>query len=74
MRNYIIVWGKVKNNQRKVVIKHDWVFLRLGSGKPPATVILDGKKLSEDEDDEDGQFVVEEVAAPPLDIPEIEVV
>lgn len=45
---------------------------RLGSGKPPATVILDGKKLSEDEDDEDGQFVVEEAAAPPLDIPEIE--
>uniref|UniRef100_A0A673LSF8 TRAF3-interacting protein 1 n=1 Tax=Sinocyclocheilus rhinocerous TaxID=307959 RepID=A0A673LSF8_9TELE len=47
-------------------------FLRLGSGKTPATVILDGKKLSEDEDDEDGQFVVEEAAAPPPDIPEIE--
>ncbi|KTF85141.1 hypothetical protein cypCar_00020404 [Cyprinus carpio] len=45
---------------------------RLGSGKTPATVILDGKKLSEDEDDEDGQFVVEEAAAPPPDIPEIE--
>uniref|UniRef100_A0A671MZJ2 TRAF3-interacting protein 1 n=1 Tax=Sinocyclocheilus anshuiensis TaxID=1608454 RepID=A0A671MZJ2_9TELE len=45
---------------------------RLGSGKTPATIILDGKKLSEDEDDEDGQFVVEEAAAPPPDIPEIE--
>uniref|UniRef100_A0A672Q7F9 TRAF3-interacting protein 1 n=1 Tax=Sinocyclocheilus grahami TaxID=75366 RepID=A0A672Q7F9_SINGR len=45
---------------------------RLGSGKTPATVILDGKKLSEDDDDEDGQFVVEEAAAPPPDIPEIE--
>ncbi|XP_050975002.1 TRAF3-interacting protein 1 isoform X3 [Labeo rohita] len=45
---------------------------RLGSGKTPATVILDGKKLSEDEDDEDGQFVVEEAAVPPPDIPEIE--
>ncbi|XP_073702344.1 TRAF3-interacting protein 1 [Garra rufa] len=45
---------------------------RLGSGKTPATVILDGKKLSEDEDDEDGQFVVEEAAVPQPDIPEIE--
>uniref|UniRef100_A0A673LWL2 TRAF3-interacting protein 1-like n=1 Tax=Sinocyclocheilus rhinocerous TaxID=307959 RepID=A0A673LWL2_9TELE len=43
----------------------------LGSGKTPATVILDGKKLSEDEDDEDVQFVVE-AAAPPPDIPEVE--
>lgn len=49
-------------------------FLRLGSGKTPATVILDGKKFSEDEDDEDGQFVVEETAPPPSDIPEMEVV
>ncbi|KAL1267474.1 hypothetical protein QQF64_032837 [Cirrhinus molitorella] len=45
---------------------------RLGSGKTPATVILDGKKLSEDEEDEDGQFVVEEAAPPPPDILEIE--
>ncbi|ROJ94865.1 TRAF3-interacting protein 1 [Anabarilius grahami] len=45
---------------------------RLGSGKTPATVILDGKKFSEDEDDEDGQFVVEETAPPPSDIPEME--
>ncbi|XP_016346779.1 TRAF3-interacting protein 1-like isoform X1 [Sinocyclocheilus anshuiensis] len=45
---------------------------RLGSGKTLATVILDGKKLSEDEDDEDGLFVVEEAAAPPPDIPEVE--
>uniref|UniRef100_A0A9J8D8U5 TRAF3-interacting protein 1 n=1 Tax=Cyprinus carpio carpio TaxID=630221 RepID=A0A9J8D8U5_CYPCA len=45
---------------------------RLGSGKTPATVILDGKRLSEDEDDEDGQFVVEEAAAPPPDIHEVE--
>ncbi|XP_052004083.1 TRAF3-interacting protein 1 [Xyrauchen texanus] len=44
---------------------------RLGSGKPPAVVIMDGKKLSEDEDDEDGQFVVE-AAPPPVAIPEIE--
>ncbi|XP_051998175.1 TRAF3-interacting protein 1-like isoform X2 [Xyrauchen texanus] len=45
---------------------------RLGSGKPPAAVIMDGKKLSEEEDDEDGQFVVEEVAPPPADVREIE--
>ncbi|XP_048050514.1 TRAF3-interacting protein 1 isoform X2 [Megalobrama amblycephala] len=45
---------------------------RLGSGKTTATVILDGKKFSEDEDDEDGQFVVEETAPPPSDIPEME--
>ncbi|XP_059356535.1 TRAF3-interacting protein 1 isoform X2 [Carassius carassius] len=45
---------------------------RLGSGKTPATVILDGKRFSEDEDDEEGQFVVEEAAAPPPDIPEVE--
>ncbi|XP_068079449.1 TRAF3-interacting protein 1 isoform X6 [Danio rerio] len=45
---------------------------RLGSGKTPASVILDGKKLSEDEDDEDGQFVVEEAAPPPSDVPEVE--
>ncbi|XP_051565173.1 TRAF3-interacting protein 1-like isoform X2 [Myxocyprinus asiaticus] len=45
---------------------------RLGSGKPSAAVIMDGKKLSEDEDDEDGQFVVEDVAPPPADIHEIE--
>ncbi|XP_016149029.1 TRAF3-interacting protein 1 isoform X1 [Sinocyclocheilus grahami] len=45
---------------------------RLGSGKTLATVILDGKKLSEDEDDEDGLFEVEEAAAPPPDILEVE--
>ncbi|KAK7154535.1 hypothetical protein R3I94_007760 [Phoxinus phoxinus] len=45
---------------------------RLGSGKTPATVILDDKKLSEDEEDEDGHFVVEEAVLPPSDIPDIE--
>lgn len=45
---------------------------RLGSGKTPATVILDDKKLSEDEDDEDGHFVVEEAVPSPAGIPEME--
>ncbi|XP_065108331.1 TRAF3-interacting protein 1 isoform X2 [Paramisgurnus dabryanus] len=45
---------------------------RQGSGKPLPAVIMDGKKLSEDEDDEDGQFVVEEAALPPTDIPEMQ--
>lgn len=45
---------------------------RQGSGKPLPAVIMDGRKLSEDEDDEDGQFVVEEAALPPTDIPEMQ--
>ncbi|XP_077073201.1 TRAF3-interacting protein 1 [Siphateles boraxobius] len=45
---------------------------RQGSGKTPATVILDDKKLSEDEDDEDGHFVVEEAVPTLPDIPEME--
>ncbi|XP_058248348.1 TRAF3-interacting protein 1 isoform X4 [Hemibagrus wyckioides] len=45
---------------------------RLGSAKPPSAVIVDSKKLSEDEDDEDGQFVVEEADPLPTDMPEIE--
>lgn len=35
---------------------------------------MDGKKLSEDEDDKDGQFVVEEAGPLPLDMPELEMV
>lgn len=35
---------------------------------------MDGKKLSEDEDDEDEQFLVEEAVPPPSDVPEMEVV
>ncbi|KAI5107347.1 TRAF3-interacting protein 1, partial [Silurus meridionalis] len=46
---------------------------RLGSAKPPSAVIMDGKKLSEDEDDEDGQFVVEEAGPLPPDMPELEI-
>ncbi|XP_035250351.1 TRAF3-interacting protein 1 isoform X2 [Anguilla anguilla] len=42
---------------------------RLASSKPPAAVIVDGKKLSEDED-EDEQFVVEDARPPPM--PELE--
>nr|XP_043874991.1 TRAF3-interacting protein 1 isoform X3 [Solea senegalensis] len=42
---------------------------RLSSAKPPAPVIIDGKKLSEDEDE---QFLVEEAAAPPSEAPEME--
>ncbi|XP_053090328.1 TRAF3-interacting protein 1 isoform X2 [Pangasianodon hypophthalmus] len=45
---------------------------RLASAKPPSAVIMDGKKHSEDEDDEDGQFVVEEAGPLPLDMPELE--
>ncbi|XP_053483321.1 TRAF3-interacting protein 1 isoform X2 [Ictalurus furcatus] len=45
---------------------------RLGSAKPPSAVIVDGKKLSEDEDDEDGQFIVEEAGPLPPDMPELE--
>ncbi|XP_072541714.1 TRAF3-interacting protein 1 isoform X2 [Salminus brasiliensis] len=46
---------------------------RLGSAKPPSAVIMEGKKLSEDEEDEDGQFVVEEAVPPPIDMPELQV-
>ncbi|KAM6934855.1 TRAF3-interacting protein 1 [Xenentodon cancila] len=42
---------------------------RLSSAKPSAPVIMDGKKLS---DDEDEQFVVEEAVPPPSDAPEID--
>lgn len=47
---------------------------RLSSAKPSAPVIMDGKRLSEDEDDEDEQFLVEEAVPPPSDAPEMEVV
>ncbi|XP_041663283.1 TRAF3-interacting protein 1 isoform X2 [Cheilinus undulatus] len=46
---------------------------RLSSAKPSAPVIMDGKRLSEDEDDEDEQFVVEEAAPLPSDAPEMDV-
>ncbi|XP_070832590.1 TRAF3-interacting protein 1 isoform X1 [Chaetodon trifascialis] len=46
---------------------------RLSSAKPSAPVIMDGKRLSEDEEDEDEQFVVEEAAPPSLDAAEMEV-
>ena len=35
---------------------------------------MDGKRLSEDEEDEDEQFVVEEAVPPPSDAPELEMV
>uniref|UniRef100_A0A3Q3VZ94 TRAF3-interacting protein 1 n=1 Tax=Mola mola TaxID=94237 RepID=A0A3Q3VZ94_MOLML len=46
---------------------------RLSSAKATAPVIMDGKRLSEDEEDEDEQFVVEEAVPPPLDAPEMDV-
>uniref|UniRef100_UPI0037E8294D TRAF3-interacting protein 1 isoform X2 n=1 Tax=Semicossyphus pulcher TaxID=241346 RepID=UPI0037E8294D len=46
---------------------------RLSSAKPPAPVIMDGKRLSEDEEDEDEQFVVEEAAPLAADAPAMEV-
>nr|XP_046260333.1 TRAF3-interacting protein 1 isoform X4 [Scatophagus argus] len=45
---------------------------RLSSAKPPAPVIMDGKRLSEDEEDVDEQFVVEEAVPPPADAPAME--
>lgn len=48
-----------------------FVSLRLSSAKTSAPVILDGKKLPGDEEDEDEQFLVEEAAPLPLDVPEI---
>lgn len=47
---------------------------RLGSANPSPVVIVDGKKLSEDEDDDDGQFVVEEAGPLSADMPELEMV
>uniref|UniRef100_A0A3Q3B6L7 TRAF3-interacting protein 1 n=1 Tax=Kryptolebias marmoratus TaxID=37003 RepID=A0A3Q3B6L7_KRYMA len=44
---------------------------RLSSAKASAPVILDGKKLSGDEEDEDGQFLVVESVPALLDAPEI---
>ncbi|XP_068566624.1 TRAF3-interacting protein 1 isoform X2 [Cebidichthys violaceus] len=46
---------------------------RLSSTKPSAPVIMDGKMLSEDEEDGDEQFLVEEAVPPPSDAPEVEV-
>ncbi|KAM6978539.1 TRAF3-interacting protein 1 [Tautogolabrus adspersus] len=46
---------------------------RLSSAKPPAPVIIDGKRLSDDDEDEDEQFVVEEAAPLLSDAPEMEV-
>ncbi|XP_062259122.1 TRAF3-interacting protein 1 isoform X2 [Platichthys flesus] len=46
---------------------------RLSSAKPSAPVIMDGKKLSEDEEDEDEQFVVEEVVPRLSHAPELNV-
>ncbi|KAK2839539.1 hypothetical protein Q5P01_013279 [Channa striata] len=47
---------------------------RMSSAKLSAPVILDGKKLSEDEEDEDEQFLVEEAPPQPSDVLEMEVV
>ncbi|XP_060909790.1 TRAF3-interacting protein 1 isoform X2 [Labrus mixtus] len=46
---------------------------RLSSAKPSAPVIIDGKRLSDDDEDEDEQFVVEEAAPLLSDAPEMEV-
>ncbi|KAM6986218.1 TRAF3-interacting protein 1 [Aplochiton taeniatus] len=46
---------------------------RLSSAKPPAPVIMEGRKLSDDEEDDDEQFVVEEAALPLPDMPQMEV-
>ncbi|XP_028291666.1 TRAF3-interacting protein 1 isoform X3 [Gouania willdenowi] len=45
---------------------------RLSSAKPLAPVIIDGKKHSGDEEDEDDQFLVEEATSPPLDVLELQ--
>ncbi|KAM8856846.1 TRAF3-interacting protein 1 isoform 1-T1 [Synchiropus picturatus] len=45
---------------------------RVPSAKTPAPVILDGKKLSEDEEDEDKQFLVEEAVLSPPEVTEKE--
>ncbi|KAM8854719.1 TRAF3-interacting protein 1 [Spinachia spinachia] len=46
---------------------------RLSSAKPLAPVIMDGKMLSDDEEDEDEQFLVEEAVPLPAEAPEMEV-
>ncbi|KAM9851296.1 TRAF3-interacting protein 1 [Aulostomus maculatus] len=43
---------------------------RQSSAKPSAAVIMDGKQPSEDEEDEDEQFIVEESVPSPADAPE----
>ncbi|KAM4731202.1 TRAF3-interacting protein 1 isoform 2-T2 [Anableps anableps] len=45
---------------------------RLSSAKPPAPIIMDGKRMSEDEDDDDEQFLVVEAVPPPPDAPKTE--
>uniref|UniRef100_A0A3Q3KEW3 TRAF3-interacting protein 1 n=1 Tax=Monopterus albus TaxID=43700 RepID=A0A3Q3KEW3_MONAL len=47
---------------------------RLSSAKHSAPLIMDGKKLSEDEEDEDEQFLVEETLPPPSGAPEMTMV
>ncbi|XP_076119832.1 TRAF3-interacting protein 1 isoform X2 [Alosa pseudoharengus] len=46
---------------------------RLGSAKAAPGVIMEGKKLSEDEDEDDEQFVVEEAAPVPSDVSDMPV-
>ncbi|XP_035995494.1 TRAF3-interacting protein 1 isoform X2 [Fundulus heteroclitus] len=43
---------------------------RLSSAKPPAPIIMDGKRVSEDEEEDDEQFLVVEAVPPPLDAPD----
>lgn len=45
------------------------LFLRLSSAKPTAPIILDGKRASDDEEDEDEQFLVMEAVTPHPDSP-----
>ncbi|XP_047226808.1 TRAF3-interacting protein 1 isoform X2 [Girardinichthys multiradiatus] len=45
---------------------------RLSSAKPPAPIIMDGKRMSEDEEDDDEQFLVVEAVPPLPDVSETE--
>lgn len=54
-------------------VSSDLFGYRLGSAKPTA-VIIEGKKLSEDEEEDDEQFVVEETAPVPSDMPDLQAV
>ncbi|KAM3607843.1 uncharacterized protein V6R79_015027 [Siganus canaliculatus] len=47
---------------------------RTPSAKPLAPVIMDGKRLSEDEEDEDEQFIVEETVPLPSDAADMDMV
>uniref|UniRef100_A0A3B4Y9F1 TRAF3-interacting protein 1 n=1 Tax=Seriola lalandi dorsalis TaxID=1841481 RepID=A0A3B4Y9F1_SERLL len=65
--------GSARPAPPRVKRQESYTDVNSAEAKPSAPVIMEGKKLSEDEEDEDEQFLVEEAVPPPSDAPEMEV-